>query len=178
MVDEITELISDIDSDRQEKVTKMFTDLWDRFSTAPASTKYHGSYVGGLLEHTLEVTNTALWLYNSYRKRLTFTIESLIFCALVHDIGKIGTRTDDIYLNVSTSEIPKFEYNKKALKMDHELLTLFWLNLYGIQITESEMLAIYYHAGPYVESYKKVSETDLLIILHTADNLSAKIMKK
>ena len=177
MFDKITELVELIDEHRRVKVLTMFTEIWDRFSTAPASVKYHGSYKGGLLDHTLQVVKASRYFYNFYldQKKLKTTLESVTFCALVHDIGKIGDSVQDMYVPEAPGS-PKFTYNKDLNKLDHELLTLFWLSHYGISASETETAAIYYHAGPYVEAYKKAAETDLLMILHTADNLSAKIL--
>ena len=42
----------------------------DGFFTAPASTKYHGAYEGGLFEHSLNVTNSLVEL----------TKQNIIFC--------------------------------------------------------------------------------------------------
>lgn len=172
-------LIDMIEGQRREKLLAMFTDLWGRFSVAPASVKYHGSFKGGLMLHTVEVVKSsrALWSMYSAQKQLDATMESVTFCALVHDIGKIGDRDQDNYVPEVPGNYDKFTYNKSFNKLDHELLTLFWLNHYGIQVSEGEMAAIYYHAGPYVEAYKRAAETDLLMILNTADNLAAKILK-
>ena len=169
------DLINLIDPARRERVTLLFEDLWPRFSVCPASTKYHGAYKGGLLDHTVQVVKVSNILYKYYKamRDLNTSLESLIFCALVHDVGKIGTRFHDIYLYNGE----RFEYNTKVDKIDHELLSIFWLNFYGITLSEDEMVAIYHHAGPYVEAYKKASETDLMMLLHSADNLTAKLGK-
>jgi 3'-5' exoribonuclease len=169
------DLINLVDPTRREKLIQMFEDLWPRFSACPASTKYHGSYKGGLVDHTVQVVRISIILYNYYKetRELSHSIESFIFCALVHDIGKIGTRFHDLYL----FNEEKIEYNTKEAKIDHELLSLFWLSFYGITVSEDEMAAIYHHAGPYVDAYKKVTETELMMILHSADNLTAKVGK-
>jgi len=170
---EFADLIDLIDEPRRSKVLEMFADLWDRFSMAPASAKFHGSFKGGLLEHTFNVVEASrsLWALYQAQKPLKTTLESLTFCALVHDIGKIGTMTENLYVDVGMG---KFDYSKN-FRIDHELLTLFWLSHYGIRVSADEMAAIYYHAGPYVDAHKKVAETDLLMLLHSADNLSAKV---
>jgi HD superfamily phosphohydrolase YqeK len=177
VTEEIINYVKLIDEDRQVKVLVMFTELWNRFSKAPASVKYHGSYAGGLLDHTLRVIKAArdLWELYYVQKEINISLASVTFCALVHDIGKIGDSRHDAYIPEAPGS-PKFTYNKDLSRMDHELLTLYWLNRYGIQVNEEEMAAIYYHAGPYVEAYKKAAETNLLIILHTADNLTAKML--
>lgn len=156
---------------RSQKVMKMFNDLWERFSISPASSKHHGVYPKGLKDHTINVVKAALDLYETYKPK-DCTLEEILFCSLVHDIGKIGMETEDFYFATFNG----YEKNEK-IKDSHELLTLFWLNQYEIKMSEKEMAAIFYHAGPYIESHKKTEENSLLIILHTADNLVAKIYK-
>lgn len=57
------------------------------FKVAPASTKFHGSYEGGLLEHSLNVYNECL---KQHKLIELFNIQSdtLIITALLHDICK------------------------------------------------------------------------------------------
>lgn len=57
------------------------------FKVAPASTKFHGSYEGGLLEHSLNVYNECL---NQHKLIELFNIQpdTLIITALLHDICK------------------------------------------------------------------------------------------
>lgn len=58
------------------------------FFSAPASTKYHGAYPGGLCQHSIDVYK--------YAKRLTFLMptppseESLAIATLMHDICKVN----------------------------------------------------------------------------------------
>ena len=58
------------------------------FYTAPASTKYHGGYAGGLCQHAIDVYR--------YAKRLTFLMpkapsdESVAIAALFHDLCKVN----------------------------------------------------------------------------------------
>jgi 3'-5' exoribonuclease len=60
----------------------------DKFKFAPASTRFHHAYRGGLIEHTLSVTKICSLLANSYSKA---NRDLLITGALLHDIGKIDT---------------------------------------------------------------------------------------
>ena len=61
------------------------------FFTAPASTKYHGGYAGGLCQHSIDVYQ--------YAKKLTFLMpaapseESLAIATLFHDACKGVTRS-------------------------------------------------------------------------------------
>ncbi len=72
--------------------------LIDRFSQAPAARRIHHAYLGGLLEHTLEVlavAGTVIQLYPSIDPDLLLT------GVLLHDIGKIREYRWDIDLDYS-----------------------------------------------------------------------------
>lgn len=78
------------------------------FSKRQAGTKVHHVYIGGLLEHTLNVTNICINTVKLYRKRNPnyfhegFDIDLLVTAALLHDIGK-------------TKEYSSFPMNKKTI---------------------------------------------------------------
>lgn len=57
------------------------------FKVAPASTRFHGSYEGGLLEHSLNVYNEAL-KQDKLIKLFNLPIDSIIITTLLHDICK------------------------------------------------------------------------------------------
>ena len=62
------------------------------FFTAPASTRFHGAYEGGLLEHSLNVYECLCDFAKRPRFRekygFTFSEESLAIVALLHDLCK------------------------------------------------------------------------------------------
>ena len=60
------------------------------FFYAPASTRFHGSYAGGLLEHSLNVYDELLRLLTAYPE-VQATEETAIIVALFHDICKVNT---------------------------------------------------------------------------------------
>ncbi len=63
-----------------------------KFKNAPAAQKYHHAYLGGLMEHTLNVTINAYNLCNRY----SHIDQELVFTgALLHDIGKVLEYTYD-----------------------------------------------------------------------------------
>lgn len=59
------------------------------FFTSPASTKYYGSYVGGLCEHSLKVYEILTYLVDRQEKKL-YNKDTLILVSLLHDLSKIG----------------------------------------------------------------------------------------
>ena len=65
------------------------------FFTAPASTRYHGAYEGGLLEHSLNVYHNLKAYLARERVHDTFRFpeysgESIAVCALLHDLCKVN----------------------------------------------------------------------------------------
>ena len=58
----------------------------DRFKTASAAKMIHHSYIGGLLEHTIAVTDICDFYSNLYPK---LNRDLLITAAICHDIGKV-----------------------------------------------------------------------------------------
>lgn len=61
---------------------------WARFMTAPAASGHHHAYLHGLLEHTLEVTETAIGLASAQGIHPT-EMANIRLGALLHDIGKV-----------------------------------------------------------------------------------------
>ena len=55
------------------------------FFTAPASTRFHAAYAGGLLEHSLNVYRV---LMEKHYDPGTDDLESCTICALLHDVCK------------------------------------------------------------------------------------------
>ena len=64
------------------------------FFTAPASTRFHGAYEGGLCEHSLNVYDCLCDYMHRDRVRelygLTCSEETLAIAALLHDVCKIN----------------------------------------------------------------------------------------
>ena len=78
------------------------------FFTAPASTKFHGDYEGGLAVHSLNVC--ALFNQENKLNQLGLSDETVILCALLHDICKVGVYVTELK-NVK-------EYNEHGSKHD------------------------------------------------------------
>lgn len=60
------------------------------FYSAPASTKYHGAYPGGLLDHSLHVYDEMLRLLKAYPEIEPSHKESVAITALFHDLCKVN----------------------------------------------------------------------------------------
>jgi len=112
---------------------------------SPASTKYHGSYEGGLAQHSLNVLERLAVLGASYR--IEVPGESLSIAALLHDVCKVGA-----YLPVESEKwkvagVPEYRWNKEHPK-GHARLSIEIIKRF-IELTEIEELMIRYHMGVY-----------------------------
>jgi hypothetical protein len=177
---------------RQEALVKLYTDWGPRIATAPASGKksFHNGFAGGYVLHVLNVLEVAPQVMNMWTLlagELDFTSEELMFVALNHDLGKIGTELHDYYIPCQEEWMlrkgqtyvlnPKLQYMKVS---DRSLMTL---SNRGIYMSDKEYLGIKLHDGLYEESNKAYFmsynedyelKTSLPHIMHIADITAAK----
>jgi len=184
-----------ISSPRQEKLREFYEQYADRLMLMPAAHKkeYHNAFPGGYVEHVLRVIRCALKQCDLWESEgadmSTFTIEELVFSALNHDLGKMGSEDEDSYIPQTDN------WRKEKLGEDYMFNTkvpfasvpdrgLFMLQSHGIQYTFNEMIAIQTHDGLYDEGNKKYlmsfmpeqkPRTSLPFILHQADLMAARI---
>ncbi len=123
------------------------------FFTAPASTRFHGSHEGGLVEHSLNVYDCLHQYLDRERVKevygLDYSEESIAIAALLHDVCKInfykaGTRNvkDE---NGVWQKVPTYEIDDK-LPYGHGEKSVYILSGY-MRLTREEAFAIRYHMG-------------------------------
>jgi 3'-5' exoribonuclease len=99
MLGEIDEIIAGVkDIHYQSLLGEVFNDgiLRREFAYTPAAKLWHHSYIGGLAEHTLNVTRLSLAACDIYRG---LDKDLLISGALLHDIGKTYTYSLDNFFD-------------------------------------------------------------------------------
>lgn len=189
----VTFIEDSFDGERKEKLMWLYEKLSDRIATAPASMKkqYHNAYPGGYVAHVLNVIKAAEKVYKVWEEmgaEFNFTIAELRFAALNHDLGKIGTKTDEYYIPCQEEWMRKkgqeYVMNPNIQYMKVAERSLMILQQSQISVTENEYLAIKLHDGLYEDAnkayYISYSEdmqlkTTLPYILHQADLMCAKI---
>jgi len=183
-----------ISGNRKDKLLEMYKDIEETLATSPASTKisHHNAFAGGYLDHVIRVTEAALVfekVWDKFGQNKNYTTEELAFSALNHDLGKLGTNDEPVYIpNQSQwhreNQGLMFNYNPAITHMRIAERSLFVLQKYGIQVSENEFLAIRLHDGLYEEAnkqyyitYNKDTElrSNIAYILHQADLMSSKI---
>ena len=123
------------------------------FFSAPASTKYHGAYAGGLFDHSFEVAQT-LWKLTKDNNLKWERPESPLIVGMFHDLcktdnyrhPKLGLEADGIPL----LDTDKWEYNPNTLLKGHGDKSVMMLTSL-MKLTEEEVACIRYHMGAFTD---------------------------
>lgn len=180
---------------RSEKLMAMYADFNKELSTAPASSRlhFHNAFPGGYLDHCVRVVEIALQqaaLYNKNGGNVDFTKQELVFAALNHDLGKLGSPEEGPYYLEQDSDWHRkrgelYKHNDNIQYMKVVDRALFLLQKYGIETTQKEWLAIKLSDGMYNEAAKAYltnhvpysMKTSLPHIIHWADHMASQIEK-
>ena len=156
------------------------------FYTAPASNKNHGAKEGGLAEHSFNVLKCAIqladtWLTYEEHEKLR---NSIVICALLHDLGKIGQFGKPLYveniLKKGRSEAQPYKHNPDLIELDHEIVSVIEASKY-IELTEEEQFAIAFHNGLYTSIGRyglQGKETPLQMIIHFSDLWASRVVER
>lgn len=156
------------------------------FFQAPASTQFHGAYEGALAEHSMNVLHCAeklgvAWLGGAEYNKIQ---DSVIICALLHDLGKAGQfgkplYTPNILKSGKPSDSKPFQTNKDLVTLPHEIVSCIEATKY-IDLTEEEQNAIAWHNGLY-GCFKydiQGKESILYMLIHFADMWASRVIEK
>ena len=196
--EEMMELINKyIPEPRLGKIMKLINEMLENIVTAPASSfkKFHASFSGGFIHHTLNVMKNAikvdkLYTDSGFGKRL-YTMEELIFSALCHDLYKIGflpkdggskyTPNTNVWKQKNYGQM--YEFSSKGLNsLPPEEATMFLLSKYDIKCSKNEVIGIKCANGKFSKHWDDffpdyspmlAQETNLHIVIHQADFMSS-----
>ena len=162
------------------------------FYTAPASTKFHGSYEGGLLEHSLNVYNRLhekmskdpIWIQVAEKKG--YTEENYIISALLHDLCKTYYYTTEMRNkkdeNGKWIQVPFYTVEDK-IPLGHGVKSVFMIEEY-IKLKPCERYSVRWHMAAYdvthTEAYTLGNAMELhplVLALHEADMEATHIME-
>lgn len=153
------------------------------FFTAPASTKFHGSYTGGLCEHSLNVYDELVRIAGLYKSRSETSMESIAIVSLFHDLCKVNLY--GIEKRNRKNDAGQWEshdaYNiaEKFCFGGHGSKSVFIVQNY-MKLTAEEAAAINCHMGSW-DGNKDVSKAfeqfPLAWMLHVADEASTFIIE-
>lgn len=123
------------------------------FFIAPASTRYHGAYEGGLCEHSLHVYDCLCSYLERERVKeqygLEYTEESIAIASLLHDLCKINLYRVS-YRNAKNEQgvwekVPYYEYHD-MLPYGHGEKSVYIVSGF-MRLSRDEAMAIRWHMG-------------------------------
>lgn len=183
-----------ITGERKEQLKKLYEDHAERIMLMPASgtEHYHNCFAGGYVDHVIRVIDGALAIKNvweNFGSVINFTDEELVFAAINHDLGKIGSEESEMYV-INDSEWHRknqgkiYKNNPANCFMTVPDRSLKLLADRGIRVSDNEWFGIKLHDGMYDESNKHYYisydvnsrlRTSLPYILHQSDQMAARV---
>lgn len=167
------------------------------FFKAPASTMFHLSNEGGLVEHSLNVCEMALMLRDvliakdaSLEEKLP--LDSVIVTALLHDVCKAeiykqGFRNVKNEKTGGWEKVARYEVDYSYCPLGHGEKSVIRLMGWGLKLSLDEILAIRWHMSawdlPFQSNEQKgninaaKNRCPLLTILQCADGLASGILE-
>lgn len=148
------------------------------FFTAPASTRFHGDYPGGLCEHSLHVYARLHELCRHFQ--IDASNETIAVCGLLHDICKVDfykqtTRNRKNEQTGQWEKVPYYEVDDKV-PYGHGEKSVYILSGF-MRLSREEAMAIRWHMGGFDEAVRGGSYSmsrayemhPLAVLLHMAD---------
>ena len=146
------------------------------FKIAPASTKYHHAYQGGLLKHSLEVYYN-MYDFNTQLQFFDIPQDSIIIMSLLHDICKVNCYIVD-YRNTKNQQgewikVPYYQWSEIE-PIGHSEKSIMYIYEHGVQLTHLERACIRNHMGFSEQEYTPrvsalFSKCPQSLVLHWAD---------
>lgn len=167
------------------------------FFTAPASVRNHFNFEGGLVQHSLNVYDTAMAVRKSMielRPELEERLPqpSVAIATLLHDVCKT-----DIYRKVQRArkneigiyeKFDEYQVDYSDFPAGHGEKSVFMLLRSGLDLDDAELLAIRWHMGAWELAPQSIEQdrnyrtaqtfSPLVALVHTADTLSSALLEK
>ena len=167
------------------------------FFVAPASTKFHLSVKGGLMEHSWNVCNTALMLREQMIQMKPELAEklpeqSVIIASLLHDVCKSNIYKETL-LNRKNDQgywekVPGYDVDYSGLPLGHGEKSVIMLLTLGLKLTKDEMLAIRWHMNAWELAFQSAEQKSniqkareiapLCTIIQAADGLATALLEE
>ncbi len=174
IIKEIDQIIDEVqDIHFKSLLTEVFNDgiLRRQFIFSPAAKLWHHSYVGGLAEHTLNVTKLCIMVCEVYNNN-DIDKDLLIAGGLLHDIGKAETYSLDNF----------FDYTDDGRLLGHiviadRLISNKIARLSGFPKTKQKLIRhlVLSHQGEYEQASPVLPQTLESNILYVLDLLDSRV---
>lgn len=142
--------------------------------TAPASTKFHEAYSGGLADHSVKVFDELVRLLKSYPE-VKVTAETAAVCALLHDVCKLNCYKTEMRNKKDEYgrwvQVPFYTFNEDFAFGGHGSKSVYLIQRF-MPLTDEEAVAINCHMGASAQDYSVYDayrQFPLAFLLHAAD---------
>ena len=180
--DQIMNLLSNVTRPGMGKLITYLEQDTD-FFIAPASTRFHGNYMGGLAEHSLNVYE----LFKKKNEQYDFGLsdDSVVIVSLLHDLCKANyyvESTRNVKKDGKWVQVPYYSVEDQT-PFGHGEKSVILLQQF-IRLSKEEVTLIRWHMGGYEpkENYNYVSAAWNMykagVALHTADLEASYILEK
>lgn len=160
--------------ERREAMAEMLDRMG--FFAAPASTRYHGSFAGGLFDHSLDVGKNLVFLTDRLDLRWQKP-RSPFLVGLMHDLCKCdqyGQNPDGSWF--MRKNITLSGHGDKSVILAQRVMEAA-----GLALTEEEILCIRWHMGGYDDAKQwpyvgtAIERYSTVLFTHTADMMASRV---
>ena len=165
-------VITNLNNPFLKKLLTLFCEdkeFMELFKIAPAAKDIHHAFLGGLLEHSLEIVDLCKDMKNHYNE---IDLDLLVTGAILHDVGKVRELKFRRNLDY-TDEGRLIGHITIGVEMVDEKIRL--IGDFPVKLAMLLRHLIISHQGTYEWGSPKVPQTLEAIILHNLDDLSAKV---
>lgn len=146
------------------------------FFTAPASTRFHGDYQGGLCEHSIHVWEELIRLLKAYPE-VRVTAETAAIVSLLHDVCKVNCYAIEMRNKKEGGiwhSVPTYTFKEDFCFGGHGSKSVYLIQKH-MALTDQEAVAINCHMGAWDRSPGDYSlgpafeKYPLAFLVHVAD---------
>ncbi|MDK2885224.1 HD domain-containing protein [Pseudothermotoga sp.] len=163
------------DSDLKKLLEKIFiedTEFVKLFVQCPAGVSVHHAYIGGLLEHTVDVVSSCKKIWQVYDSMLNKDL--LLAGAMIHDIGKVREyRVTQKGFEVTTEGELKGHI---VLGVEAIREVAYKIGLTGSKLLHLEHIILSHH-GEIEWGSPVVPKTAEAFVIHSLENMDAKLAR-
>ncbi len=168
---ELNQFIEEVrDTEYKTLLTAVFSEYASEFANGIGGIKMHHSYVGGLLEHTLQVTILAVHACDHPILFPELNRDLVITGSLLHDIGKVD---EYLYRRAFAMDPTGVEHRYGGIALLERVVVSHGLSIESKKLRDLKHIIMTHH-GPYGDETLRMDIPEAVVV-HNSDALSGKV---